>query len=277
MNEPEIVLHWAMSFVRVHDAELNDALKRVQKKPAAVGPIHDLRTSLARFKATLEDFSSFLPLHDLYDLVAELHKKSGKIRDADVLLARVETYFERAGKDECDELLPVHAELRARRKAACKRLRRALGRTKRPAQEFESRIVPIDTDGGTDEATYRIVAVRTAEMLASSQGFAENGERLRAFRLSIKRVRFALERFAISLPQFTDAGDYLESLGDELGNAHDLLMLEDLAVRSGAEALRARASTDCQAASERAALLWRTAIAPRGPLEGLIAYAGFGA
>ncbi|MDQ6823343.1 MAG: CHAD domain-containing protein [Candidatus Eremiobacteraeota bacterium] len=273
MNEPEIVLDWAMSFVREHDAALNRALKRVQKKPRAVGPIHELRLTLSRYKAALEDFSSCLPLLDLYDLVAELHKKSGKVRNADVLLEHVEAFFERAGEAECDELVKLHAELRSRRKDACKRLRRALRRNKRAPQAPDARIVPIDTHRGTDEATYRIVTVRTAEVLVSSQDFSADGERLHAFRLSIKRLRYALERFAVSLPQFAGAGEYLEALGDELGNAHDLLALEDFAVRHGAEL--ARSSADCDAAVERAALLWRTAIAPRGPLAGLIAYVGF--
>lgn len=276
MNESEIVVNWAMSFVRSHDAELNDALKRVQKKPRAVAPVHALRRSLARFKATLEDFDSCLPLPDLYDLVAELHKKSGHIRDADVLLERIESYFESAGELECDEMLPLHAELRALRKDACKRLRRALRRNERARRAPGVRIVPIDTERGVDEAAYRIVAVRTAEALASSREFSGDGERLHAFRLAVKRLRFALERFAFSLPQFVEASEYLESLGDELGSAHDLLVLEGLAAQRGASGLLARVAIDRAAAMERAGLLWTSAIAPRGPLGTLIQYAGFG-
>ncbi|MDP9111160.1 MAG: CHAD domain-containing protein, partial [Candidatus Eremiobacteraeota bacterium] len=172
-------------------------------------------------------------------------------------------------------LVKLHAELRSRRKKACKRLRRALRRNARAPQSPDARIVPIDTRRGTDEATYRIVTVRTAEVLASSQDFSVNGKRLHAFRLSIKRLRYALDRFALSLPQFADAGEYLESLGDELGDAHDLLLLEDFAVRYGAGLLLERASADCNAAIERAALLWRTAIAPRGQFAELLAYVGF--
>lgn len=276
MNESEIVVNWALSFVHVHDAELNDSLKRLQKKPRAVVPVHAVRKALARFKATLEDFASCLPLPDLYDLVADLHKKSGKIRDADVMLERIEAYFESAGPAECDEMLALHAELTSERKSASKRLRRALRRRERRARSIKGRVVPIDTELGTNEAVYRIVAVRTAEALASSRDFSRNAERLHAFRLATKRLRFALDRFALALPQFVEGSEYLESLGDELGCAHDLLVLEQLAATRAAHGVLARVATDRAAAIARAGLLWSTAIGRRGPLEALLRYAGFG-
>lgn len=276
MNESEIVVNWALSFVQAHDAELNDALKRLQKKPRAAAPVHAVRKSLARFKATLEDFGSCLPLPDLYDLVAELHKKSGKIRDADVMLERIEAYFEGAEPDECDEMVSLHAELRSLRKSASKRLRRALQRSERRPRTIKGRVVPIDPELGANEALCRIVTVRSAEAFASSRDFARDKERLHAFRLATKRLRFALDRFALALPQFAGASEYLESLGDELGFAHDLLVLEQLAADRGAHALLARVATDRTAAIERAGMLWIAAIGPRGPLEALIGYAGFG-
>lgn len=276
MNESQIAIGWALSFVQAHDADLNEALKRLQKKPRAAAPVHAVRRSLARFKATLEDFGSCLPLPDLYDLVAELHKRSGKIRDADVLLERVEAYFECAEPGECDELVALHGELRSLRKTASKRLRRALRRNDRRPRTIKGRIVPIDTDLGTNEAIYRIVTVRTAETFAASRDFVRDGERLHAFRLATKRLRFALDRFFLALPQFSESSEYLESLGDELGLARDLLLLEQLAADRKMHALIPRVAADRTAAIERARLLWVAAVGARGPLEALIGYAGFG-
>ena len=275
MNESEVVATWALRFVQAHDADLNDALKRLQKKPGATAPVHAVRKCLARFKATLEDFASCLPLPDLYDLVGELHKKSGRIRDADVMLERIETYFESAGPEECDELLPLHAELRASRKATARSLRRALGRNQRRPRAMKGRVVPIDSELGAAEARYRILAVRTAETLASSSDFA-SGERLHAFRLATKRLRFALERFAVALPQFGTACEYLEAVGDELGTAHDLGALERLAAERGARFVHARAARDRAESIARADALWTHAVMGNGPLVPLIAYAGFG-
>lgn len=54
--------------------------------------------------------------------VRDLHRRAGKVRDADVLLKRVKAYRNVAGGAELEELKTVAHKLRKRRKKARRKL-----------------------------------------------------------------------------------------------------------------------------------------------------------
>ena len=58
----------------------------------------------------------------LIERVREVHRRAGKVRDADVLLKRVKAYRELANPGEREELETVGRKLRQRRKKAKRRL-----------------------------------------------------------------------------------------------------------------------------------------------------------
>ena len=136
----------------------------------------------------------------------------------------------------------------------------------------------IDFEDARDpfEATGRIVAIRFAECLAAGVAIvSEDEDRLHALRITCKRMRYALERFARELPQMQPAATQLVEIQDALGSVHDCALLRDLARKRGAHSMLRRAAHEYAENLRRARQLWRDAFAYGGPFEALIRYAGF--
>lgn len=119
---------WAQSLIEERLDDALRALRKYCKKRKSAKRLHRARKSLARLRAALEDLgpASGAQTTDLYERVRKLYRAAGKIRDADVLLARTETYKRIAGPEERRELKTVACALRKRRKKARRKLRRAL-------------------------------------------------------------------------------------------------------------------------------------------------------
>lgn len=126
------------------------------------------------------------------------------------------------------------------------------------------------------QAERHIVRVRFAEAL-HLQSALEKGddEAVHAFRLSCKRLRFALERLNDRAPALKPAGKLLSMLTDELGWAHDCAELMELAGETQAPLVAERAKRDRDRYVLRAKRLWRHAFLPAGEFAELARYAGF--
>jgi len=99
---------------------VRDARRAFRAKPKSARRVHELRKSLARLKAAIEDLE---PLHpgarEIYDETKRLHKRAGKVRDADVMLAKLRDF-------DAKEVETLCAMLRKRRKKANRKLRAAM-------------------------------------------------------------------------------------------------------------------------------------------------------
>jgi CHAD domain-containing protein len=127
-----------------------------------------------------------------------------------------------------------------------------------------------------DQAQRHVVRVRFAECLQHQPQLEDDDdERVHAFRLACKRLRFALERMEPQNDDLRRAGSLLSTLTDELGNAHDCARLAEFASECGAPLVAARARRDRARYLLRARRLWRHAFRTNGEFAPLAAYAGF--
>lgn len=110
---------WAHDVIARHINAASDALSAFCSKPGSAKCLHAARKTLARLRAALEDLGPVAGVEPgFYERIEMLHKRAGKVRDADVLVARVDTYRKDARGAE-------RRELQVLRKALCKRRKRA--------------------------------------------------------------------------------------------------------------------------------------------------------
>lgn len=119
------------------------------------------------------------------------------------------------------------------------------------------------------EAALRVLAIRFSEALLLSDAFEEDdGHRIHDFRISCKRLRYAIELLHDTLPAaFRDCGSVLSQLQDLLGEVHDCDVLDALAERHGAQRLRRRIARDRRRKLDAARRLWRTSLRHNGELQ----------
>jgi CHAD domain-containing protein len=73
-----------------------------------------------------------------------------------------------------------------------------------------------------DDVARRVVRTRWREARALSSGLeGRDTVRLHQFRIAVKRLRYALDRFAEDDPSLPDGAEQLAQLQDALGEAHD--------------------------------------------------------
>jgi CHAD domain-containing protein len=126
------------------------------------------------------------------------------------------------------------------------------------------------------QAQRHVVRVRFAECLKRQADLADgDDERVHAFRLACKRLRFALERMEPRDREMERASALLSALTDELGNAHDCAGLIEYAAQCGAPLIAERARRDRERYLSTARRLWRHAFRTNGEFAPLAAYAGF--
>lgn len=121
---------WAQAVIHRQVESAGDALKAYCAKPKSAKCLHTARKELARLRTALEDLGSLAGVAPQFlERVQELHRRAGKVRDADVLLKRLDEYCERAFDDEQKELDALSGDLRKQRKRQRSKLQRVVAGT----------------------------------------------------------------------------------------------------------------------------------------------------
>jgi CHAD domain-containing protein len=121
-----------------------------------------------------------------------------------------------------------------------------------------------------------LLRLRFAECLERQGALGgDDDEALHAFRLTCKRLRYAIERYPEDFPELQPAAECLAQMTDELGAAHDCVVLAELANKHGAQSIAWRARQDRNAAVKRAIKTWRQAFRQDSPFAPLATFTGF--
>jgi CHAD domain-containing protein len=127
-----------------------------------------------------------------------------------------------------------------------------------------------------EHAIREILRVRFAECLARQEALhGEDDGEMHGFRLACKRLRYAIERFSEEHPELQPSAELLSQMTDELGAAHDSVVLAERAEKTGADVVRFRTRQDRNRYVKRARRLWQTAFRQESPLAALAQYTGF--
>lgn len=114
---------WAQAAIGQRVDAAGEAITAFCAKPASAKRLHRTRKRLARLRAVLDDLAVLAGVTGTFsERIRRVHKRAGKVRDADVLLERVLTYRDDAAGSERDELDRLCSLLRKR----AKRMRRKL-------------------------------------------------------------------------------------------------------------------------------------------------------
>jgi len=126
-----------------------------------------------------------------------------------------------------------------------------------------------------DQAIQRLLRVRFAECLEKQEALTGgDDDAVHAFRLACKRLRYAIERWE-------EAGDLkpvtelLSKIADELGAAHDCVVLAKRASECNAHLVVRRALQDRDRYKTRGRRLWYGAFNAHGTFEPLALFTGF--
>ena len=121
---------WAQAVIHRQIESAGCALREYCAKPKSAKRLHAARKELARLRASLEDLAGLAGVApEFLERVHELHRRAGKVRDADVLLGRIAEYEERAWDDERKELEDLADALRSRRQRQRGKLERVIATT----------------------------------------------------------------------------------------------------------------------------------------------------
>src|SRR5579864_4415452 len=85
---------------------------------------------------------------------------------------------------------------------------------------------------------------------------SNDNDAVHEFRLACKRLRYAIERFEVSA--LAAQAKVLSGITDELGFAHDCVLLAKIARKAGASAVTWRAMQDRSRYVKRGRALWET-------------------
>ena len=129
MNPQSAEPRWVHDLIAQQADAAAEALRKLCQKPKSAGRLHKARKGLARLRAALQDFSEMTSVDPAFcERVQELHARAGKVRDMDVLIARLDGYAQRASEIERGEIGTVRRDLRKRRKKARRKLQALLDR-----------------------------------------------------------------------------------------------------------------------------------------------------
>jgi CHAD domain-containing protein len=121
---------WAQAVIHRQIESAGNALATYCAKPNSAKRLHAARKELARLRAALEDLADLAGVAPQFlERVHELHRRAGKVRDADVLLKRIDGYAERAFDDERKELKLLTRAICKRRGRQRIKLERVIGTT----------------------------------------------------------------------------------------------------------------------------------------------------
>jgi CHAD domain-containing protein len=127
MIETDTLQAWAQRVIGEQIARAAQALCGYCRKPQSAKRLHRARKGLARLRAALQDLGAVAGTNpEFLSRVHELHRRAGKMRDADVLIDRVDVYMKELDGDERGALQTLRDALRKRRKRARRKLERIL-------------------------------------------------------------------------------------------------------------------------------------------------------
>jgi CHAD domain-containing protein len=127
MLESNTLQVWAQTVIAEQITAAAETLASYCQKPRSAERLHRARKGLARLRAALQDLGTLAgATHEFLDRIYELHRRAGKVRDADVLVSRVDEYLKNAASDERHELRALRAALQKRRKRARRKMERAV-------------------------------------------------------------------------------------------------------------------------------------------------------
>lgn len=127
-----------------------------------------------------------------------------------------------------------------------------------------------------DEAVRHVLRLRFAECLEKQRALGGGSDdEVHAFRLACKRLRYAIERFDQSKDALAPAAKLLSNVTDELGAAHDCVVLAGRAAGCGADLVAQRALLDRDRGVARGQRIWRRGFKSGGAFAALAEYTGF--
>lgn len=135
---------------------------------------------------------------------------------------------------------------------------------------MKARPIEFDALQSPDEAILRVLTIRFSEMLLLSDSLDSETATARQhhFRISCKRMRYAIELFRDLLPPpFRDALEVTTQLQDLLGEVHDCDVLARLAREAKAPRLERRIARDRSRKLAAARRMWRTSLRQDGELQ----------
>lgn len=126
------------------------------------------------------------------------------------------------------------------------------------------------------DAIRQVVRLRFAECMEKQAALSSgDDEAVHAFRLACKRLRYAVERFEQTKTALAPAAELLAGIADELGAAHDCVVLAAHAGECGAGLVAVRALADRDRYVRRAARIWKRGFEEHGAFAPLADYTGF--
>jgi CHAD domain-containing protein len=129
MQARAALTEWAQNVIGRHVDAVSETITEFCAKPSSVKRLHRTRRRLARLRAVLEDLAWLAGVTGTFsERIQRIHRRAGKVRDADVLLERVEAYCDDAFGEELDELKRLRKALRKRAKRMRRNLTRELQR-----------------------------------------------------------------------------------------------------------------------------------------------------
>lgn len=129
MENRATIAQWAQEMLHAQIESAAGALTDHCGKPKSVKRLHQARKELARLRTALGDLSQIAGVApEFQERVHELHRRAGKVRDADVLLQRVRSYADSGSADD-NEISCIESILRKRRKRARRKLRSVISAT----------------------------------------------------------------------------------------------------------------------------------------------------
>ncbi|HZZ64754.1 MAG TPA: CHAD domain-containing protein [Candidatus Baltobacteraceae bacterium] len=127
MIETHTLEVWAREAISQETQKALAALRAYCAKPRSAKRLHQARKALARLRAALQDLNELAGSPPAFrERIDELHRRAGKVRDADVQIQRIDVYLEDADREATLELCMLRDALRERRAGARRKLRRAL-------------------------------------------------------------------------------------------------------------------------------------------------------
>ena len=138
------------------------------------------------------------------------------------------------------------------------------------------RSIPFDGVATPVDALRQLVRVRFAECLEKQEALLGNDDdAIHRFRLACKRLRFAIEREPESEVDLKPAAELLSRITDQLGCAHDSVVLARRAQNCGAQAAVELSVRDRGRCIRAARELWQRGFKSAAPFEVLVMFTGF--
>lgn len=138
------------------------------------------------------------------------------------------------------------------------------------------RTADLSSADSPQSAIRSLLRLRFAECLEQEHVLSgDDDEAIHAFRLACKRLRFAIERWPDELANLQPAAELLSGITDELGTAHDCVIIADRAQECNADIVVRMAQSDRRRYVARAIVRWRSGFRAQGAFAPLAEFAAY--